>query len=408
MIHKSASFIPYGRHCIDEEDIAKVIEVLRGGWLTTGPEIEAFEKALAERVGAQHAIACSSGTAALHLATLALSLGPGDAAIVPALTFLATANAVRLVGAEVVFADVDPTTGLLTADALDAALREAEILGRGRIKAVLPVHLNGQSANMVEIAAVASRAHLRVIEDGCHALGTCYDVPPAVQRTGDCRYSDLTVFSFHPVKTITMGEGGAVTTNRRDLAGRIRVLRNHGMLRYPESLRHGEGATDTSGLSNPWYYEMHEMGLNYRASDLQCGLGLSQLGKLPRFVATRRSLTEYYDRRMATLAPVVRPISRVERCKPAWHLYVVQIDFEAIGKSRAGVMAELAADGIGTQVHYIPVCNQPYYQKRYGAVHLPGAESYYRRALSLPLFPGMSEQDIDHVVRSLARTIDVT
>lgn len=262
MNHKSASFIPYGRHFIDEDDIAKVVEVLRGGWLTTGPEIEAFEKALAERVGAQHAIACSSGTAALHLAALALSLGPGDAAIVPALTFLATANAVRLAGAEVVFADVDPTTGLLTADALDAALKEAEILGRGRIKAVLPVHLNGQSANLVEIAAVASQAQLRVIEDGCHALGTCYEVPPAVQLTGDCRYSDLTVFSFHPVKTITTGEGGAVTTNQRDLADRIRVLRNHGMLRHPESLRHRERATDTSGLPNPWYYEMHEVGLN--------------------------------------------------------------------------------------------------------------------------------------------------
>ena len=392
-------FLPYSRHLIEEDDVEAVAEVLRGDWLTTGPKVGAFEKALAAKIGAAHAVSCSSGTAGLHLAMMALGLGPGDSVIVPTVTFVSTATMVRHVGAEVIFADVDPDTGLMGALEFAAALERA---GDDRVKAVIAVHLAGQCADPAAIGDLAGEHGIRVIEDACHALGTRWEK----KSVGSCGYSDMAVFSFHPVKTIAMGEGGAVAANDDELAGRLALLRNHGMTREPEAFTNADLAFDEQGLPNPWYYEVHEAGLNYRASDIHCALGLSQLGKLERFVRRRRELAAHYERLLADLAPLVRPVGRIPGCRPAWHLFVVLIDFAAAGITRASLMRRLRDDGIGTQVHYIPLHKQPYYRRRYGTAALPGSERYYARALSLPLFPGMSEDDVERVVAALASVLD--
>lgn len=390
-------FLPYGRHSIDEDDVDAVVAVLRSNWLTTGPLVAEFERSLAAAVGAAEAVVCSSATAALHLACSALRLGPGDAAIVPTITFLATANCVRFVGAEVVFADVDPKTGLLGAEQLDDALRRADGL---RPRVVIPVHLGGQACDMVQINQVARRAGLSVVEDACHALGSEYDARIG-SRVGDGRLAEMAVFSFHPVKTVAMGEGGAITTNDSALAQQLRLLRSHSMSHDPADFDSPDIAYDRHGRPNPWVYAMAELGYNYRASDLHCALGASQLKKLSEFGRRRRQLVAQYDAALADLGNIVRPVGRMPGQKPVWHLYSVLIDFEAVGRSRSEVMSELRRRGIGTQVHYIPVHLQPYYRRRYGALDLPGATSYYHRQLSLPLFPTMTSADVDRVVQAL-------
>lgn len=385
-------YLPYGRHVVDDADIAAVTDVLRGDWLTTGPTVNAFETAFAKATGAAHAVSCANGTAALHLAAMALGLGTGDAVVVPSVTFLATANAVRFVDREVQFADVDRETGLLTPETLEAAIAMAA----GRAKAVLPVHLNGQRCDMAGIAAVAARHGLVVVEDACHVLGE--------NGAGACAHSAMSAFSLHPVKAIAAGEGGVVTTNDPTLAEQVARFRNHGMVREPGRFIATDDAFDNGGNLNPWYYEMPELGFNYRLSDIHAALGLSQLAKLDRFIARRRALAARYDSGLAALAPWVRPIGRMPGQDPAWHIYVVLIDFEKIGKSRAAVMNALRAKDIGTQVHYIPVHRQPYYRARYGAFRLPGADAYYARALSLPLFPSMRDADVDRVIEALHAT----
>jgi len=387
-------FLPYGHQVVDDDDVAAVIAALRGDFLTTGPLVAQFEQAFAKHAGAAHAVACSSGTAALHLATMSLGLGPGDAAIVPSLTFLATANAVRLAGAEVVFADVDPETGMLTAETLRAALKSP---ARGKLKAVLPVHLAGMVADMKVLGAVADEAGLVVIEDACHAIGA---VEPDGARVGACAHSRMAAFSTHPVKTITTGEGGVLTTNDRALAERAQLLRNHGMERDPARWSDPAGGRDGGGPA-PWHYEMVEPGYNYRLTDIACALGLSQLKKLDRFLARRAELAARYDRLLTPLAPRVKTPARPKSGAPAWHLYAPRIDFAALGRTRGAVMRAMRASGIGTQVHYIPVHRQPYYRKRYGALELPGAEVYFRRTLSLPLYPTMTDGDVDRVVAAL-------
>lgn len=396
-------FLPYGHQFIDDDDVAAVSAALRSDHLTTGPAVEAFEAAFAVRVDAPFAVVCSSGTAGLHLAALALGLKEGEAVVVPTITFLATANAARYVGAEVIFADVDPANGLMTAETLAVALEHA---GGLNARAVIPVHLGGQTAPMAEIAAIARRRGLAVIEDACHAVGTTYGADTGVAvAVGGCRHSDMAVFSLHPVKTVTMGEGGVVTTTDATTANRLRRLRSHGMTNQRTDLVNDHLAFDASGAVNPWYYEMSDIGFNYRATDIQCALGLSQLGKLERFIGRRRALAERYDRLLAPLAPVVRPTRRVPGVTAAWHLYGVLIDFAAAGVTRSAVMTRLRDAGIGSQVHYIPVHEQPYYRRRYGRRRLPGAEAYYARALSLPLFPAMADGDVDRVVEALTRTL---
>ena len=398
-----APFLPYGRPGVDDDDIDAVADVLRGGWLTTGPKVKAFEEAFAATVGARYAVACSSGTAALHLTALAAGFGEGDAAVVPTLTFLATANCSRYVGAEVVFSDVDSDTGLMEAEHLEAALARA---GDRRIRAVYPVHLNGQCAELNAIRELAEKHGLMVIEDACHALGASYRPADAgAAKIGAGAFADMAIFSFHPVKTIAMGEGGAVTTNDETLYRRLMRMRNHGMTRDAEAFTSADLAFDAEGAANPWYYEMAAPGFNYRASDIHCALALSQLAKLEAFVARRRALAERYDRLLAPLAPLVQPIARTRGCDPAWHLYVVLIDFARAGVSRAALMRRLHAGSIGTQVHYLPVHLQPYYRRRYGDLDLPGALAYYERCLSLPLFPAMADEDVDRVVDALAETL---
>lgn len=400
------NFLPYGRQLIEEDDIAAVVAVLRDKWLTTGPAVKSFEDALAARVGASHAVACASGTAALHLAMLALDIAPGDRVVVPTLTFLASANAVRLAGGEVVFADVDPDTGLMTPETLQAALLRASGDGGGRVRAIMPVHLNGQAAAMEPIAEIARQRGIPLVVDAAHALGAAFHQDGTWHPVGTDRHAAMTAFSFHPVKTIAMGEGGAVTTGDEKLARRLRQFRNHGMVRDPEAFTQPDLAFDSEGGANPWYYEMPAVGLNYRVTDIQCALGLSQLGKLERFVARRVHLAALYDRALAPLAPAIRPIPRVAHSQAAWHLYVVLIDFDALGVDRATLMRALHSSAVGTMVHYIPVHLQPYYRARYGPVDLPGAMAYYRRALSLPLFPAMADDDIERVVRRIKRVIE--
>jgi UDP-4-amino-4,6-dideoxy-N-acetyl-beta-L-altrosamine transaminase len=404
-----AAFLPYGRQLIDDDDVAAVVAALRGDTLTTGPLVDQFEEALAARVGARFAVSCANGTAALHLAMLALGIGPGDRVVVPALTFLATANAVRFVGAEVVFADVDPDTGLMRAHHLEEALsRAARDPDDGPVRAVLPVHLNGQAVDLDAVGAVAERHGLSVVEDACHAVGT--GDPITGRRIGDGARSAMTVFSFHPVKTIAMGEGGAVTTGDPALADRLRRLRNHGMTRDPAEFQNADLAFDAEGWANPWYYEMPEVGFNFRVTDLQCALGLSQLGKLDRFIERRRALVDRYARALTPLAPLVRPVGcgvGVENATVSWHLAVALIDFAAVGVPRGTVMRRLREVGIGTQVHYLPVNLQPYYARRYGVTPLPGADAYYARALSLPLFAGMADTDADRVVAALGAALEI-
>jgi UDP-4-amino-4,6-dideoxy-N-acetyl-beta-L-altrosamine transaminase len=372
--------LPYGRQLIEEDDIEAVTEVLRGDFLTTGPAVETFEKALCETTGAKHAVACSNGTAALHLAGMALGLKKGDAVIVPSLTFLATANAVRHCNAEVVFADVEAETGLMKPEHLEDALTRCNGL---RPRAVYPVHLTGQCADLPPIKKIADRHGLKIVTDSAHALGaSCHG-----EKAGNCVLEDMSCFSFHPVKAITMGEGGAITVNDKKLADAMRVFRSHGMVK-----------DETKG---PWFYEMQEPGYNYRATDMQCALGTSQLRKLNRFIARRAALAARYDAQLHDIAPV-----RVNYSGHAWHLYAARIDFAAAGTTRTAVMNELRARGIGTQVHYIPVHTQPYYLQCYGNISLPGAEQYYERTLSLPLFPGMKDEDVDFVATNLKEILE--
>lgn len=394
--------LPYGRQFIDDDDIAAVVAALKSDCLTTGPAVPAFEAALAAVTEAPHAVACSSGTAALHLAALALGLGPGDAVIVPSVTFVATANAARYVGAEVVFADVDAATGLMGAGHLEDALGRC---GGLIPKAVFPVHLNGQCVAMGDLSATALRHGLAVVEDACHALGSQQLLAEGWRATGACGASDMAVFSFHPVKTVAMGEGGAVTTGDAGLAERLRLFRSHGITRDPARFLQPDEALDTEGQPNPWYYEMAEPGFNYRASDIACALGTSQLAKLARFKARRDALVAAYERALAPLAPLVAPVARDEACRPSWHIQVVRIDFAAAGTTRAEVMRALAARGIATQVHYLPVHRQPYYRGRAPGLALPGADAYYDCCLTLPLFVGMEDGEVERVAEELRRVL---
>lgn len=395
-------FLPYGRHSIDEADIRAVEQILNSDFLTTGSMTPEFEAKLAVKTAAKHAVCVSSGTAALHLAALSLGLEAGDIVIVPTITFLATANAQRYVGADVVFADVDPNTGLMGPDHLVQALERAA----GKAKAVFPVHLAGQCADMAGISEIAKKHNLAIIEDASHALGAHYHNNNKDCQIGSCADSDMTVFSFHPVKTITMGEGGAITTNDGALAERLKRLRSHGVERSAAAFVNDDLAFTKNIEVNPWYYEMQELGFNYRASDIHCALGASQLKKLDTFVARRSHLSHLYDHTLAALSPVVRPLGRVPDCDPAWHLYVVLIDFEAAGISRASLMNQLRKLGIGTQVHYIPVHKQPYYLNT-NTPNLPGAQAYYERCLSLPLFPSMADEDVGLVVEALTSVLGI-
>jgi UDP-4-amino-4,6-dideoxy-N-acetyl-beta-L-altrosamine transaminase len=389
--------LPYGLHLIEDDDVAAVTAALTSGLLAQGPRAAAFEAALAKRLGTAHTVTTSCGTAALHLALLALDVGPGDLVVVPAITFLSTATAARMCGAEVVFADVDPHTGLMTPESFLEAIAGAP----GPVKVALPVHLGGRMADMPGIGAVALEAGVTLVEDCAHALGSRRHG----ELAGGCARSAASCFSFHPVKTIACGEGGAVTTNDADMAARIGRLRNHGVTRDEALMVDPDLSLDDDGRRHPWGYEQLELGFNYRMTDIEAALGLSQLRKLDRFIARRAALAAAYDRMLEPLAPWVRPVRATRDEDPSLHLYQVLVDFPAIGKTRGQVMNALVEQGIGTQVHYIPLYRQPYFKARYGAMRLPGAEAFYAAVLALPLFPAMADGDVERVLRALAATL---
>ncbi|MBX3548104.1 MAG: UDP-4-amino-4,6-dideoxy-N-acetyl-beta-L-altrosamine transaminase [Xanthobacteraceae bacterium] len=386
--------LPYGRQTIEDDDLAAVAAALRSDFLTTGPLVDEFERQFAAASGAKHAVACNSGTAALHLAAMALRLGPGDTAIVPSVTFLSSANAIRMTGAEVFFADVDPDSGLLT----DAGFEEALALAgkyRRDVKAAVPVHLNGRICDMRSLANIAAANNIALIEDACHALG--------VPSVGANEFSAFSCFSTHPVKAIATGEGGIVTTADELAAKHMRRLRSHGMIHEAGELQQrGEGFEN--GEKKPWYYEMQEIGWNYRMPDILCALGISQLKKLDRFIKRREELARLYDRLLAPLAPALKSVPRGND-PHGLHLYALLIDFDALGTTRTKFMNALRAENIGSQVHYLPVHRQPYYRDRYGERELPGADDYYARCLSIPLFPAMTDDDVGRVAGALAKLV---
>ena len=384
------TFLGYGRQEVDDADIAAVIDTLKSDFLTQGPAVERFESALAERVGARHAVAVANGTAALHVACLAAGIGPRDLALVPTMTFVATANAPVYCGATMRLADID--TG---SRSLAPATVERFIAENPETKAVLPVHFAGLASGSPEIRNAATNRI--VIEDGCHALGGEYEDG---QPIGGCAYSDMTVFSFHPVKPITTGEGGAVTTNDDAFAHRLRMFRNHGIERDPDRWISDEGSNEAP---SPWFYEQQALGFNYRMTDIQAALGLSQISKLDAFRARRLEIAQYYDARLGKLDNVDIPqADPKERARSGLYLYQLDIDFDALGRTRTQVMADLKKAGIGTQVHYIPVHRQPFY-KSYGKFEVrdfPVAERHYAGTLSIPLFPSMTDEDAEFVVET--------
>ena len=395
-------FLPYSRQVIDEDDIEAVVRTLRSDWLTTGPKIEEFEKRFARDVDAAYAIACSSGTAALHLLYIANNIGQGDSVVIPAMTFLATANAVRHSGAEVIFSDVDPDTGLMNASHFKDAINRST---NKKVKAICPVHLNGQCVDLSSFCNEIDK--IIVFEDACHSLGA-FRLSRSGQkfRVGSCSLSKATMFSTHAVKAITTGEGGIITTNDENLALRLKKLRSHGVVR-DKDLGNNEliNLDEKNNFKQPWYYEMRELGFNYRLSDIHCALGISQLKKLKYFIERRNSLRQRYESYLKCLGKYVQPLKLVRNCTPAWHLSVALIDFDALCVSRTEVINKLRLLGIGTQVHYIPVHQQPYYRDRYGILELPGASAYYSKCLSLPLWPAMETEDVDFVMESLAKIL---
>jgi UDP-4-amino-4,6-dideoxy-N-acetyl-beta-L-altrosamine transaminase len=388
--------LPYGRQSISEEDIAAVTAVLRSTFLTQGPLVEQFERRFAAKVGARHAIAVSSATAALHLAMRVADVGPGHRVITSPITFVASANAAAYVGATPDFRDIDPVSYTLDPRALEAGWTTDT-------RAVVAVDYAGQASDLPAIARVARTRGAIVIEDACHGAGGAFHAAPPDRawRLGGNPWADLAVFSFHPVKTITTGEGGMLVTDRDDWAELARSLRAHGIVRDPERFECVD-EEDPLAEKGPWHYEMQELGWNYRLTDMQCALGLSQLGRLDAFVARRRAIVAAYNEAFAELDWLTRPALRnpADAATTSWHLYTVQIDFPALGRTRSEVMADLRAAGVGSQVLYIPVHLQPWYRRTYGygPGKCPVAEAFYARALSLPLFPAMTDGDVERVV----------
>jgi UDP-4-amino-4,6-dideoxy-N-acetyl-beta-L-altrosamine transaminase len=371
--------IPYGRQDISEADVQAVMDVLRSDFLTQGPLVPAFEKAVSDYCGAEHAVAVNSATSALHIACLALGVGPGDVVWTSPITFVASANCARYCGATVDFVDIDPRTYNLSVECLTKKLAQAEKSGC-LPKVVIPVHLCGQPCDMVGIHALGQQYGFRIIEDASHAIGGKYRGEPI----GNCHYSDITVFSFHPVKVITTGEGGMALTNAPDIAKRMSRLRSHGITR--------DAADMTHSPDGPWYYQQIELGFNYRMTDIQAALGLSQMKRLDEFVSRRHAIGQRYDELLIDL-PVITPWNHPDSYS-SLHLYVIRLKLNEIGKTHGEVFDALRAAGIGVNLHYIPVYQQPYYGKfGFKPEHYQEAERYYVEAISLPIYSRLTHKD---------------
>jgi len=376
--------LPYGRQWVDEVDVQAVVEVLRSDWLTTGPKVAEFEQAFADFVGAREAVAVNNGTAALHTAMYAAGIGPGDEVIVPPITFASSANCVVFQGGTPVFADVDIDTLLL-----DPTQVETKITPR--TKAIVAVDYTGQPCDYDALRAVADRHGLILVADACHALGGSYKGRPVGSLV------DLSTFSFHPVKHITTGEGGMITTDDPELAQRMRIFRNHGIT-SDHRQREQQGS---------WFYEMVDLGYNYRLTDFQCALGMSQLRKLPGWVARRQEIARRYDAAFTDI-PAVEPLGVREDVSHAYHLYMIRLDLKRLRATRAEVFAALRAEGIGVNVHYIPVHLHPFYRERFatGPGSCPVAEAAYERLITLPIFPRMSDDDVDDVIAAVHKIVE--
>jgi UDP-4-amino-4,6-dideoxy-N-acetyl-beta-L-altrosamine transaminase len=364
-----------------------VEDVLKSNFLVQGPCVAKFEKAICDYTGAKYCVAVSSGTAALHVAVLALGVAPGDEGITTPNTFVATSNALIYGGLVPIFADIDERTFCLNPKEIKKKIT-------AKTKVIIPVDFAGQPAEMEQIYSLARRKKIFVIEDAAHAIGSKY---ANGSRVGSCTYSDLTIFSFHPVKTITTGEGGCVTTNSKKLFERLILLRDNGITKNSKKLSQNPG---------PWYYEMQNLGFNYRLSDFKAALGLSQLKKLNGFVKRRHQIAKRYNKAFQDLSNLTVPFQQ-GKVESAIHIYVTQIDFEKMKTTRKEFMGELKKRGVGSQVHYIPVYRQPYYKKNFGSqkAKFPVCEKYYKSALTLPLFPRMSERDVDHVIKTILEMV---
>ena len=389
--------IPYGRQNITEADIQAVVDVLRSDRITQGPKVPVFEKSVATYCNAGHAVAANSATSALHLACRALGIGEGHTVWTSPITFVASANCAHYCGAEVDFVDIDPDTYNMSLSALETKLAEAEKTG-SLPRAVIPVHMCGQSCDMEAIHVLSRKYGFSIVEDASHAIGGYYQGKPIA----DCRFSDIAVFSFHPVKIITTAEGGMAVTNNSQMAWKMELLRSHGITR---EFWHGlRGIEDGSDLAPAWYYEQLALGYNYRMTELQAALGLSQLKRLDEFVAKRHELAKRYDELLAGFSltlPRQQPDSY-----SAWHLYIIRLKLKELRQSRRQIFDYLQAQGIGVNVHYIPVHTQPYYQTlgfRLG--QYPEAEKYYQEAVTLPLFPAMGQDEQDHVADALRKAL---
>jgi perosamine synthetase len=375
--------IPYGRQTIDEDDIKAVNDVLRSDWLTTGPKVAEFEQAVADYVGAKYAVAVSNGTAALHAAMYAIGIGPGDEVIVPPMTFAATANCVVFQGGTPIFADVDSDTLLIDPAKVEEKITE-------KTKAIIGVDYAGQPCDWDSLREIADKYGLRLVADGCHALGAEYKG----LKVGVL--ADMTVFSFHPVKHITTGEGGMIATNDLELAGRMRLFRTHGITTDARQ-REEQGS---------WFYEMVNLGYNYRITDFQCALGISQLQKLPKFLERRREIATIYDEGFSKLSGIT-PLVVHKDSLHAYHLYVVRVDSDTIGIDRATLFTDLRKKGIGVNVHYIPVHLHPFYREKFHTTQglCPIGESAYEQIISIPMFPGMSYEDVENVINEMQKII---
>ena len=387
------TMIPYGRQSINQADIDAVVEVLHSQFLTQGPAVPRFEQAIAAYCGSAYGVAANSATSALHIACLALGVGPGDLVWTSPITFVASANCALYCGAEVDFVDIDPRSYNMSAEKLAEKLAVAERAGR-LPKVVIPVHMGGQSCAMAEFHDLALRYGFRIIEDASHAIGASYRDAPV----GDCRYSDITVFSFHPVKIITTAEGGLALTNSAELAEAMALYRSHGVTRDPHRMeREPDGG---------WYYEQLTLGYNYRMTDMQAALGLAQASRLDEFVDRRRSLAKRYDE--ALTSDLLTLPWQAPDTLSSYHLYIVRLDGKHSSIGHRAAYDQLREQGIGVNLHYMPVYLQPYY-RRLGFVegHCPQSERYYSEAISLPIFAGLTEQEQEQVIRAVGNVVAV-
>jgi len=437
-------FIPYGQQWIDDSEIEEVVKVLKSDWITQGPKVKEFERALADYCGAKYAVVFSSGTAALHGAYFAIGLQKGDEIITSPITFVATSNAALFLGANVIFSDIEEETVDIDINLIEDKITE-------KTKAIVPVHFAGQPVDMDEILDIAKRHEIFVIEDACHALGSQYrcqisDVrcqksdtggnsqeetdngqgtrdkglktTDKEQRTkdgwikvGSCSHSDMAVFSFHPVKNITTGEGGAVLTNTKDLYEKLIMFRHHGITKNPEKFVSKDSAFAPHAKrhtlnADPWYYEMHYLGNNYRLTDFQCALGISQLRKLDNFVLIRREIVKWYNEALEDIEEI-EPIKEKDNRISAWHIYVIKLRLERLKKTRREIFDYLRSKGIGVHVHYLPVYWHPYYQKLgYKKGLCPIAEGYYQRAITLPVFPSLKKTDIKRIIEAIKDSLN--